>query len=89
MKSGRLVRALAGHAGCVHAVAGLPGRLLASGSEDETVRLWEIGSGRLVRTLAGHTGSVNALAMLLGGLLASGSDDNTVVVWRGADSFGQ
>ena len=75
--------------GWVRAVVSLPGGLLASGSNDNTVRLWEVESGRLVRTLAGHTGYVNALAGLPGGLLASGSADRNVAVWRVADAVGQ
>ncbi len=30
------------------------GRMLASGSGDNTVKLWEVASGKLLRTLEGH-----------------------------------
>ena len=81
--AGYRLRALAGHTGAVFALAVLPGGQLASGSDDSTVLVWEVGSGRLVRTLAEHTGEVMALAVLpAGGLLASGSEDNTVRVWE-------
>ena len=79
---------LAGHTRAVCALAVLPGGLLASGSGDKTMRLWEVGGGRLVPTLTGHTGVVMALAGLPGVLLASGSEDETVVVWRGTDCVG-
>ena len=79
----RLRTLVAGHTSCtVYALAGLPGGLLASGSDDKTVRVWEVESGRLVRTLAGHTDYVFALAGLPGGLVASGSGENTVRVWE-------
>ena len=34
------------------------GKHLASGSDDNTVRLWDVGSGQLVATVGGHTGPV-------------------------------
>jgi WD40 repeat protein len=40
----------------VNSVAFSPdGRLLASGSDDSTIKLWEVATGREVRTLSGHT----------------------------------
>ena len=58
--AGYRLRALqAGHTSVVYALAGLPGGLLASGSDDNTVRVWEVESGRLVRALAGHTGTLS------------------------------
>ena len=82
VESGRLVRALAGRAGVVYALAGLPGGLVASGSWDKTVRVWEVESGRLVRTLAGHTGFVMALAVLPGGCWRVRR--TTGLLWSGA-----
>ena len=67
----------------VHAVAFSPdGRWLASGSSDNTVKLWDVATGRELRTLISHTGGVNAVAFSLDGRwLASGSSDNTVKLW--------
>jgi hypothetical protein len=61
------------------------GRTLASGSYDNTVRLWDITSERELRELKGHTASVRSVAFLPDGrTLASGSDDKTARLWRAA-----
>ena len=59
------------------------GLLIATASEDRTVRVWEAESGRLLHTLEGHTDSVRSVAYSGDGRrLASGSDDHTVRVWE-------
>jgi WD40 repeat protein len=81
--SGQQVRTLSGHSGSVYSVAFSPdGRLLASGSDDTTIKLWEVATGREVRTLTGHTDWVRSVAFSPDGrLLASGSNDKTIKLW--------
>jgi len=55
--------------------------LLAAGSPNGTVRVWNIHTGRHVWTLTGHTSIVWCLALMPNGMLASGSMDCTVRVW--------
>ena len=58
------------------------GRFLASASDDQTVRLWDIDNRRLLHSFEGHSGSVESVAFSPdGGFLASASSDQTVRLW--------
>jgi WD40 repeat protein len=67
----------------VRAVAVSPdGRFIVSGSDDRTVKVWELESGRLLRSLEGHTGGVRAVAVSPDGrFIVSGSEDRTIRAW--------
>jgi WD40 repeat protein/transcriptional regulator with XRE-family HTH domain len=80
----RLLETLQGHAGVVRSVALTgDGRLLASGSFDGTVRLWEAEGRQLLATMQGHVGAVWGVALAGDGqLAASASADGTVRLWE-------
>ena len=59
------------------------GRRLASGSEDKTLRLWDVETQKaLGAPLTGHTQGVTSVSFSHDGRrLASGSQDNTLRLW--------
>ena len=54
-------------------MAALPNGLIASGSEDGTVKIWNSSTGGLVKTLTGFNNPVWSLSVLPNGNLACGS----------------
>ena len=80
----KLVRTLRGHTGVVGSIAWSPdGRILASPSDDKTIRLWNAETGECLRTLEGHRHYVVSVAFNeTGQHIASGGGDRTVKVWE-------
>ena len=72
-----------GHFGDVVVVKYSPnGSFIASGSEDNTVKLWDVTTGKVVRTLVAHRGYITALDFNASGdMLVTASKDNTIRIW--------
>jgi WD40 repeat protein len=87
LPDGSLVRTLTGHTNTVTSISFSPdGRLLASGSYDNTIQLWRVADGLEVRTLTGYPDWVYSVSFSPDGrLLASGGWDGTIKLWRVAD----
>jgi hypothetical protein len=72
-----------GHSAATVAIAFSPdGKFVLSGSDDRTMKLWEVSTGREIRTFRGDDSNVTAVAYSPDGRLAlSGSTDGTVKLW--------
>src|SRR5919199_36772 len=75
---------LTGHKNLIYSVAFSPnGEVVASGSDDKTIKLWGVEDGQEIVTLTGHANSVYTVAFSPDGeTLASCSWDRTVKIWR-------
>ncbi|MEW6026458.1 MAG: WD40 repeat domain-containing protein [Planctomycetota bacterium] len=86
-KDGRLDvrenKILQGHSADIFGMSFSPdNKLLASGSHDNTVKIWDVKSGECLKTLAGHRHLTYSVAFSPDGkMVASGSFDKTVKLW--------
>ena len=55
---------------------------LASGSDDKTIKIWNVHTGECIRTLIGHSHYVLSLHLIFSNYLASGSFDNSIKIWN-------
>lgn len=84
---GSPIAILSGHTAEVRSLAfNSQGTMLASGSEDTTIKLWDAETGTLLCTLDGHTAPVRSVSFNApGSLLVSASDDGTSRIWNVKD----
>ena len=77
-------KTLMGHTKSVNSIVFNPdGRTLASGSDDETIRLWDVDTGKSEITLVGHTewGRKVSRSSPDGKTLASGGAESMILLW--------
>lgn len=87
-QSNRLVRTFEGHAGRVTSVAtDADWRFALTGSDDKTLKLWEVATGRCLGTFTSHEHGVKSVSLSPGGryALSESSDEElkatTLKVW--------
>jgi GTPase SAR1 family protein/DNA-directed RNA polymerase subunit RPC12/RpoP len=78
-----LERKLVGHKHWVSTLAVSPdGKWVASGSDDQTVKIWDLETGYCRATMKGHTDRVESVAITPDGRrVLSGSPDQSIRVW--------
>lgn len=60
--------------------------MLASGSLDNTIHIWNMRTGMCTTVLRGHSSLVKGVTWdPIGSFIASQSDDKTVIIWRTSD----
>jgi hypothetical protein len=81
--TGREIGNLKGHGRAVGKLAlSRDGKLLATGSTDNTIKIWDLGAKRELVTLAGHTANIESLDFSPDGrLLASAGEDGSTFLW--------
>ena len=74
---------LSGHTDEVNSVIfSSDGRSLVSGSDDMTVKLWDMQTGGTIKTFFGHTKLVRSVSISAdSAIIASGSFDMTILLW--------
>jgi WD40 repeat protein len=82
--TGSQVAVLSGHTDSVKAVTFLPdGTSLISGSNDKTLKHWDIQTGGIVKTFHGHNDWVSSTSISPDCItIASGSSDKTIRLWN-------
>ncbi len=81
INDGNLVSSLKGHTSYVWDLVQISADLLASSSDDKTVRIWDLTTNKCKFILTGHTWGVYGLKQITSNILASGSDDDTIKLW--------
>jgi len=74
---------LEGHTYHINSIAFSPdGKKLATGSVDNSAKIWDLESGKQTLSLDGHTNNVTSVAFSPDGKkLATGSEDNSARIW--------
>ena len=70
-----------GHKHWISCLCPISNIILASGSYDMTIKIWNIKDRSIISTLSGHTEAVSALCNVNEGAFVSGSGDKSLIIW--------
>ena len=70
-----------GHKGIIWCLCAISNRILASGSSDNNIKIWDIEERAIIFTLSGHTSTVTSLCYVREGVFVSGSWDKSLIIW--------
>ena len=70
-----------GHKDWISCLCPISNIILASGSDDTTIKIWNIEDRLIMSTLSGHSDGVSALCSANKGVLVSGSFNNSLIIW--------
>ena len=75
-----------GHTWEITCLCPISNKILASGSEDKNIKIWNIEDRSIMSTLSGHTGRVTALCYVKEGVFVSGSYLHSLIIWSKSKS---
>ena len=70
-----------GHKHWIRCLCPISNNILASGSDDSTIKIWNTEDRSIMSTLSGHTKGAIALCHVNEGVLVSGSVDKSLIIW--------
>ncbi|KAG2741280.1 WD40 repeat-like protein [Suillus brevipes Sb2] len=79
------IRTFEDHDDTIQAVAVFPDmRRMVTGSDDKTLRIWDLETGVVLKKMEGHSSQVSALAVSRDGqIIASGDGGGDIIAWHG------
>ena len=82
INTGNLIKTLRGHINVVEDLVLMSSNILASSSQDRTIRIWDLSKGITKFNLTGHKDYTTGLKQVSSDIMISGSADYTLKMWN-------